>query len=144
MNTKNQTILRMINQDISLTRGKSGYSSNFKAEEAIIVTYNEIPKYRQRNIRFTFQAVIATDYNNTFSILNYKRLDQNGKVDFYDPYCSNSENLTNLLNTTALQSTSNVGVRGKHIYLLTPKGCNDKIGKLRNNHLLNVNSIHIF
>ena len=134
-NTRNQATLRMINSNIALTHGKSGYPSNFKAEEAIIVTYNEIPKYGQRNIRFTFQAVIATDYNNTIANLNYKKLDQNGVVGHFDPYCTNAKQVSNLSNTD-LQRTSNVGVRGKHIILLSPKGCIGRDGKLHSNHFL--------
>ena len=75
---KDQNTLKLINQDISLAVGKPGNPSTFNTTDAIIVTYDNVPKYGDLSKRFKFQVVIATDYTNTLAILNYDRLDESG------------------------------------------------------------------
>ena len=69
--TKDQDTLKLINRDISLALGKPGNPSTFNAAEAIIMTYDNVPKYRDSSKRFKFQVVIATDYTHTFACLLY-------------------------------------------------------------------------
>ena len=122
--TKNPYTLKLIDQDISLALEKSKNYSRFDATEAIIVTFDNIPRYGNKKIRFKYQAVIATDYTNTFAILNYEKLDENGKeVGFSDPSCNYSKQFTTSSDKTILTSTSNVGIPGKHIFLLTWMNC---------------------
>ena len=121
--TKDSYTLKLIDQDISLTLEKSKNYSRFDATEAIIVTFDNIPQYGNTN-RFKYQVIIATDYTDTFAILNYERLDGNGnEVGFSDPSCNYLKRFTTSSNKTVLTNTSNVGIPGKHIFLLTQKTC---------------------
>ena len=115
--------LNLIDQDISLTLGRPGNPSTFKTTKAIIVTYNNVPKYGDSSKRFKYQVVIATDYTNTFAILNYDRLDESGGIVGYGDsgYCTKTRTFTDSSDTRTLNRTSNVGRPGKHIYLLTVK-----------------------
>ena len=120
---KDQNTLKLINQDISLAVDKPGNPSTFNTTDAIIVTYDNVPKYGDLSKRFKFQVVIATDYINTFAILNYDRLDESGGVVGYGDsgYCTSTKTFTNSLDSRVLNKTSNVGRPGKHIHLLTVK-----------------------
>ena len=122
--TKDPITLKLIDQDISLALEKSKNYSRFDATEAIIVTFDNIPRYNNNQSRFKYQAVIVTDYTNTFAILNYGRLDENGdEVGFSDPSCKYLKRFTTLSDKTVLTNTSNVGIPGKHIFLLTQMTC---------------------
>ena len=124
--TKNPIILKLIDKDISLAPEKSKNYSRFDATEAIIVTFDNIPRYGNTN-RFKYQVVIVTDYTNTFAILNYERLDENGnEVGFSDPSCNYLKRFTSSSDKTVLTNTSNVGIPGKHIFLLTWMTCKYK------------------
>ena len=118
-------MLYLIDREISLALGKPGNPSTFNAAEAIIVTYNDIPRYNNPSKRFKYQVVIATDYTNTFAILNYDRLDliSYHNAGFSEPGpCHIIKQFTKSLDETAvLNQTSNVGRPGKHIHLLTVK-----------------------
>ena len=116
--------LKSIDQDISLALGKYGTPSRFESSEAIIVTFDNILRYGNAGSRFKYQAVIATDYTNTFAILNYERLDESGyEVGYNYPSCNYIKHFTRSGDKTVLTRTSNVGIPGKHIYLLTQKEC---------------------
>ena len=122
----------MIDQDISLALGKSEKPSKFNASEAIIVTYNNVPRYSSISNLFKYQVVIATDYTNTFAILNYDRLDQTGRgaVGFSDPGpCRVTKRFLNSSDERTLTQTSNVGRPGKHIHLLTVDAVDDCVNK---------------
>ena len=122
--TRDYRTLIRVNQDISLTRGKSGYPSNFKTAEAIIVTYNRIPRYMHPNTKFTYQIIIATDYQNTFVILNYDRIDSNGDgIGISENGCVIDYILNRSNQQRELTWTSNVGRAGKHIFLMTQRHC---------------------
>ena len=131
---KDLSTLKMIDQDISLALGKDGNPSKFNASEAIIVTYNDIPRYSNTGIRYKYQIVIATDHTTTFAILNYDRLDSNGNaVGYSEPgACGVSKKFTESSNRTVLTQTSNVGRPGKHVHLLSNDSvddCRDEGGK---------------
>ncbi|XP_066920707.1 uncharacterized protein [Clytia hemisphaerica] len=72
--TKDQTTLNSIDRDISLSKS----APSFKSKEAIVITFNNVPYYDNRNILFRFQAIIATDYKKTYTIFNYERMDNPG------------------------------------------------------------------
>ena len=122
--SKDQLILDLIDRDISLALGKSGNPSTFNAAEAIIVTYNNIPRLGFESTFFKFQVVIATDYTNTFAIINYGRLDKSAYLAGYSepqPCKHNVKSFTESSDKRVLNRTSNVGRPGKHIHLLTVK-----------------------
>ena len=126
--SKDPLILHLIDRDISLALGKPGNPSTFNAAEAIIVTYNDIPHYHYSTKRFKFQVVIATDYTNTFAVLNYGRLDLNSAdVGYSEPQpCKhNVKSFTESSDRRVLNRTSNVGRPGKHIHLLTVETVRD-------------------
>lgn len=130
--TKDLKTLNLIDQDISLALGKPGNPSSFNATEAIVVTYNDIQRYGDSSKRFKYQVVIATDYTNSFTILNYDRLDQKGRgpVGFSDPGpCRVSKRFLNSSDERTLTQTSNVGRPGKHIHLLTVEEVDDCVNK---------------
>ena len=56
---KDQNTLKLINKDISLALGKPENPSTFNTTEAIIVTYDNVPKNGDSSKRFKFQVVIA-------------------------------------------------------------------------------------
>ena len=127
--SKDPLILHLIDRDISSALGKPGNPSTFNAAEAIIVTYDNIPNYHDSTKRFKFQVVIATDYTNTFAIINYGRLDQKS---YYDvgysepqPCKHNVKSFIESSDRRVLNRTSNVGRPGKHIHLLTVKTVKD-------------------
>lgn len=125
--TKDILILYLIDRDISLALGKQGNPSTFNASEAIIVTYNNIHRFGDESKRFKYQVVIATDYTNTFAILNYDRLDLNSnEVGFSEPLSCHqfTKKFTDLSDKRVLNRTSNVGRPGKHIHLLNVKNEN--------------------
>ena len=136
--TTNVNTLKLIDQDIFLALGKSGNPSTFNAAEAIIMTYDNVPKYGDRSKRFKFQVVIATDYTNTFAILNYDRLDESGGVVGYGDsgYCPIIKTFTNSTDTRILNQTSNVGRPGKHIHLLTVKSVKDCLKELKSSMIV--------
>ena len=116
--------LKSIDHDISLALGKYGTPAKFESSEAIIVTFDNIFRYGNAGSRFKYQAVIATDYTNTFAILNYDRLDESGyEVGYGDSTCNYIKQFTTSADKTDLTRTSNVGIPGKHIYLLTQEEC---------------------
>ena len=123
--TKDPITLMLIDQDISLALKNYKHHSKFVATEAIIVTFDNIPRYGKiKFYRFKYQVVIVTDYTNTFAILNYERLDVNGnEVGFSDPSCNYLKRFTTSSDKTVLTNTSNVGIPGKHISLLTWMTC---------------------
>ena len=132
--TTDQNILRLINKDIALSKS----APTFQSKEAIVITFNNVPYYDNRNILFRFQAVIATDYKNTYTIFNYIRIDRpsydnigyaepDGKISCtpYKRFNINGNNLT---------TTSNIGKPGKFVFLLT--NCTNDKGKLMHiNHI---------
>ena len=129
---KDSYTLGFVDKDISLALGQAGNPLRFNATEAIIVTYNDIPRYGSTSNRFKYQVVIATDYTNTFTILNYDRLDINGNdnVGYSDTgQCRVTKRFTSSSNKRTLTITSNVGRPGKHIHLLSRKTTDDCINK---------------
>ncbi|XP_066920704.1 uncharacterized protein [Clytia hemisphaerica] len=117
--TKDQNILNLVDRDISLSKSVS----SFKSKEAIVVTFNNVPHYGNRNMIFRYQVVIATDYKNTYTIFNYDRMDNSGydNIGYAEPdgevSCTPYKRFN--LNGHTLTTSSNVGKPGKFIFLLT-------------------------
>ena len=124
--------MNLIDQDISLALGKPGNPFTFNASEAIVVTFNNIQRYANAAKRFKYQVIIATDYTNTFAILNYDRVDEKGRglVGYGDPGpCRVTKRFSSTSDDTILTRTSNVGRPGKHIHLLTVEGVDDCVNR---------------
>ena len=100
----------------------------FYPSEAIIVTYDNIPRYRYPSIKFKYQVILATDYTSTYAIVNYERLDTSGnRIGYGDPSCHAFQNFTSGgRNQTELTKTSNIGIPGRHLYVLTEQRCISK------------------
>ena len=103
-------------------------SGNFFPTEAIIVTYDNVPKYQNPSIKFKYQVIIATDYRSTYAIVNYERLDTSGnRIGYGDPSCHAFQEFTTRGRyQTELTKISNVGIPGRHVYLLTKQSCDSK------------------
>ena len=105
----------------------------FRPIQAIIVTFDNIPQYGRWFNKFKYQVIIATDFNSTYAIFNYERLDMSGyDIGFSDPSCHAFQNFTGYgRNQTDLTRTSNVGIPGRHVYLLTKQHCSIAPSKFR-------------
>ena len=126
--TKDQNILNLIDQDIALSLENP---SHFKSKEAIVITFNDIQLYDYPNTLFKYQAVIASDYKNTFTILNYERMDKEGfaNIGFADPPACKKSRTFNI-DRKRLTTSSNVGRQGKFVYLLSvPIDCRNEGGR---------------
>ena len=102
--------------------------------EAIIVTFDNIPLHRNRNMKFKYQLIIATDYTDTVAVFNYERLDTAGSyIGFSDRACH-----------FVSKRYSNIGAPGKHIIMLTQQECIDKLCKFRKYYMKYFNLSLIF
>jgi len=122
--TNDTAVLKLVDRDIALLLNKQKTGpTKFNARTAVIVTYNNVVAYSSSSYRFKYQVVIATDYKHTYTIMNYHRLDLStrGSSGFYErSSCKiNTDVFTNSSDRTVLTSTSNVGIPGKHVYLLS-------------------------
>lgn len=121
--TTDRHILRLIDQDVSLVNRSRGMPSTFHSQLAIIVTYDNIQLYEDYNKRFSYQVVIAADFENTFAIFNYGRLDgDSGDVGFTDPKRYSTKRFVRpSADKRILNKISNVagGRPGKHVYKLS-------------------------
>lgn len=122
--TTNTAVLETVDRDIALLLSKNASGPTiFNTRKAVIVTYSNVASYSSSSTRLKYQAVIATDYRDTFTIVNYHRLDQTGSGSsgfFERGTCQiNTKLFSNSFDKRALTTTSNVGVQGKHIYQLS-------------------------
>ena len=101
---------------------------SFYPTEAIIVTYNNVQQYGKLYNKFKYQVILATDYTSTYAIVNYERLDTSGnRIGYGDPSCHAFQNFTSGgRNQTELTKTSNIGIPGRHLYVLTEQRCISK------------------
>lgn len=134
--TTRRNEMTIINDDVRRLIGTS--RTSFYANEAIIVTFNNVPGYRNRNNSFKFQVVIATDYTDTYAIFNYGRVDnQANLIGFNDPSCC----LEKVLKSSNINRRSNVGITGKHVFKLSD--CNSSKTPSIHFSLLFLNHIYI-
>ena len=130
--TTDRNILNLVDKDIALLPRKQSTTSSFNSKEAIVITFNNVPYYDNRNILFRFQTVIATDYKNTYTIFNYIRLDRPGydNIGYAEPdgrvSCTPYKRFS--INGNNLTTTSNIGKPGKFVFPLT--NCTNDKGKL--------------
>lgn len=108
-----KTINSAINRYLFLHKQPTFFSSKF----LLLVTYSNIAKYVNSNVRFTFQIAIASDGVHSFALLNYARLDQYAAygVGYNNRNCGGYQELVNKHKTNTLVSTSNIGVQGMHV-----------------------------
>ncbi|XP_057297435.1 uncharacterized protein LOC130628517 isoform X2 [Hydractinia symbiolongicarpus] len=106
-------LLKAANKDISRYSLKS-----FFANQIIVVNYIGV-KYQSK--AHTFQAVFATDGNQTYVILNYYRLESNGATVGFSERACGHRLYYNSTKSKSLAHTSNVGMPGRHVLLLTTR-----------------------
>jgi len=83
----NSSVLALVDKDIELllSQQQTTTPGKFNTTAAIIITFDDLLAYRSTTNRFKYQLVIATNYKQTFAIINYHRLDLSGSiVGFYD------------------------------------------------------------
>lgn len=70
---------------------------------------------------YKYQIVLTKNYNVTYTILNYGRLDSTStaRPGFHDPTACGIRGFFGGNNKQNLNKTSNVGILGKQVYLLT-------------------------
>ena len=119
--TSDKTILQAVDKDIALILGKQkGTPSTFNASSAIIITFDNIQSLGLSSVLFKYQTVIATDFKNTFAIVDYERLDGDGiEIGFYEVYCKHLKRFTGSSESKQLVDDTNVGIPGKQVHLLT-------------------------
>ncbi|XP_057295079.1 uncharacterized protein LOC130623591 isoform X2 [Hydractinia symbiolongicarpus] len=115
--TTSQQILSRATTDVR----KTGATS-FTARRALLVSYILVNAYRSSS-RNTFQAVITTDGNFTYAIMNYERLDSRSALTGYTEGFCNYRIFAPSSSSYTLSSTSNIGRRGRHVYQLTNQAC---------------------
>lgn len=117
--THNATILNQADKDI-----RQFSKNNFTSKYALIITFNKVPAFAGYGTyeKQTFQAVISTDYSKTYVILNYVKLTVAATVGFYENDC-NYRSISEGEDSLLLAETSNIGIKGRHVYLLTPLAC---------------------
>lgn len=99
---------------------KLGIDLHFVANRALLISYIDVSAYiSPSSLRHTFQLVLATDGNITYAILNYQRLDRiSARVGYSEGLCNSRSSPS-----FDLLRTSNVGVKGRHVYKLTNYEC---------------------
>eukprot|EP00111_Clytia_hemisphaerica_P010998 TCONS_00032248-protein len=121
--TKNKTILKVIDEDIA----QKHHSGEFRSKEAIVITFNNLQYYRNSNLTYNYQAVLATDYDKVYAIFHYERMDTRGKnnIGFNEPSTTDSCNTTLIfnLNENNLTTSSNIDKPGKFVFLLESPKC---------------------
>ena len=119
--------LRWVNSNIARKLPTQNGLDSFNARQAIVVTYNNVERYNSIRLKYKYQLVLATDFDVTFAIMNYERLDNNGNRPGFSEPPGGSANTVYFTASTSqnrnLVSTSNIGVRGRHVYLLSKVKC---------------------
>ncbi|XP_057299239.1 uncharacterized protein LOC130629879 isoform X2 [Hydractinia symbiolongicarpus] len=114
--TTDSHILKNASEDI----GKYVHGT-FHSSRAIIVTSIKIPSHPLISKYHTHQCILATNGTATFVILNYARLDySHAFVGYNEEDCSN-EIFQPSKFSRSLVVTSNMGITGRHVFLLTKK-----------------------
>ena len=95
---------------------------NYFPTSVFIVTYDNINSYQNQAELNTFQIVLASNGSRTYGIFNYKKLDSIGaKAGFVDGPC-NTETFSSTHRSNQLTQTSNIGIKGRHIYYISSLG----------------------
>ncbi|XP_057308416.1 uncharacterized protein LOC130646248 isoform X2 [Hydractinia symbiolongicarpus] len=117
--TENTNLIRAANMDVS-----NHTLTPFSAKHLLLVTFSNVKKGIWDPRYFTFQAVLASDGNETFAILNYFKLEGDATyIGHEEEFCLNSI-FYQSLGSTELVHTSNVGIPGRHVFKLTSEiGC---------------------
>ena len=119
--TKDETILKMIDEDIAQKQREQ--SEDFHSKEAIVITFNGLQSFNNWNSSFRYQAVLSTNYKKTYAIFKYDRIDApgNGNIGFHEPNLKSPCNATSKfdLDERNLTESSNIGKPGTFVFLLT-------------------------
>ena len=147
--TNESSVLRKINTDIVRVLGTTeDMPKSFTAKQAIIITYDNVQMANVSMIlilteTFKFQVVLATDNKVTYAILNYERLDYKPREPaFFQDFQTCTIKRRNFIadsDQRKLVESSNIGVEGKHVFLLsgTVGNCSGNKGTELSNFLLN-------
>lgn len=112
--TKDKVITGQAKQDI-----KNVYHLNVDIDNVVIVTYVDVPRHQFPLHRHTFQTVIAyNEHNQTFLILNYKKLDSPSTLVMFSEYPCCKINITSKYDydlTTYLTDHTNADGLGKYV-----------------------------
>lgn len=117
--TENTNLIRTANMDVS-----NHTLTPFSAKHLLVVIFTNVKKGIWNQRKFTFQAVLASDGNETFAILNYFKLEGDATyIGHFEDFCQDSI-FYESLGSTELVHTSNVGIPGRHVFKLTSEiGC---------------------
>lgn len=105
-----------------VTKDLINISSTYNPIQALLITYANVSFVTNAKKKQTFQVVLTSDGNNTYAILYYKQLDTNtdAAAGFFEQDCNKMNFATK---DQDLSQTSNTGIAGAHIYLLTNYTC---------------------
>lgn len=111
-------------QQASIDTGKYLNTNRYIALVAYVITFENVPLHTNISLRHTFQVIITFDkYNNVFAVLNFMRLDSNGALTGHALGLCKTRYFESAHNSSKLVDTSNIDVRGRHVYLLSSKSC---------------------
>ena len=120
--TNNASILNRADEDI-----RKISKDNFTSKYAVIITFVNIPYFPESKNKQTFQAVLASDYSQTYIILNYLQLTVQGTagLQLIENVCNLNETKTfvEFERSRCLTETSNIGIKGRHVHLLPSEIC---------------------
>ena len=121
--------LELAKRDVA--RLNSGPSLSFNATQVIVVTYDNVNQHRGDSNRYHYQFALVTDGNVTYAVLNYERLDRNGPNGYTEPVGRRCFDITRRFasDVRSMVSTSNVGIPGKHVFLLTANDTGECINR---------------
>ena len=115
--TDDTNILNLADEDIQRLS-----KDRFTSKYAVIITFVDISHHDWFKEKQTFQAVIASNLKQTYVILNYLKLSSPAMVGFYENDC-NFKTFLKGKDTRLLAETSNIGIAGTHVFLLTSLAC---------------------
>lgn len=121
--TKDTAILQKINKDIRLLQESPTIDKNFNVTNAFIVTFNKIVNDEYTFKKNIFQVVIGYDIAHTYAVFNYERLDDAGAICGFSVHKCTYNNLSPVVGSYLLTETSNVGVKGRHVYNMKTRDC---------------------
>eukprot|EP00111_Clytia_hemisphaerica_P020369 TCONS_00060002-protein len=114
--TKSAKVMEKVAKDVNEFYGTH---NSFRPDHVVIVTWENVPSVANPNKRNTFQAVIASDSQQTFAIYCYQRLQSEPVIGFYD-----GDKCTVQWKET---DPGKIVARKKMVYNLTPNECNKNL-----------------
>jgi len=119
--TNNNTIVNQVSSDVNLAYP----SIDFRPYQVLVVTYN-CPDH-------SFQMALATNGTDSFAVMNYERLMSDPRMAGMNEYgCGTQEFFPANKGSTIAIAVNVTGVRGRHVYNLTKKGCFEPVYGVKN------------